>query len=286
MLLNRGDPYPDREPVQRRAFQPPKQRVRRSRGVPAWPPADWRESVPPAFVRAVISIGFLAWPSFEDRFGALSFPVTCAALTVFAALGAYVVSRTEARRSWPTMATDAVACGLLAPVIAVAARIQVAAPELGGSVRGFTAAAVALAGSFALVAIVAAATASREGGRGGIPLLTGSLMVGVALLGAERFATQDLNAGLSLAAMTAALITVLCGLMPRAFRAVLPGLGFVTVAIATAAIARDRDAGVVSDEKAVVALLVSAIAGGSLLVVPVVTARLTSDPRSGSSMQE
>lgn len=221
-------------------------------------------------------MGFLVWPAFEDRFGELSFPLTSAALAVVAGLGAYAVSQTGARRSWPVMATDALASGLLAPVIAVAARIQVAAPELGGSVENFTAASAALTGAFVLVAIVAAATAVREGERGAVALLNASLMVGVAMLGAERFATQDLNAGLSLAAMTAALMTVLVGLVPRAYRVALPGIAFIGVAMITAAIARGGEAGTVADNKAIVALAVSAIAGGSLLVIPAVTARLTS----------
>lgn len=277
------DPQTDSQGVRRRAFQPPKTREPRRR-VSEWPPADWRERVPPAFVRAIIAIGFMASPAFEDRFGDVAFPLTSLTLAVFVALGALAFSRSEARDAWPSMAADALVCAVLAPVIAVAGRLQVAAPELGGSTRGFSAAAVALVATFALVAIFAAAVAAQQSHAGGLELLTASMMVGVAMLGAERFATQELTAGLSLAAMAAALATVLDGLLPMRYRSALPPVAFTVIAIVTVGVARGGAAGTVTDSKALIALSVSAIAGGALLVIPAVAARLamntSSSPRS------
>lgn len=269
----------DSQGVRRRAFQPGKIREpRRRRG--GWPPADWRERVPPAFLRAIIAVGFLVSPAFEDRFGDGAFPLTSVALGVFAALGAMAFSRSEARNAWPPMATDALVCAILAPVIAVAGRLQVAAPELGGSTRGFSAAAAALVATFTLITIFAAIVSTRQSRPGGLELLTGSMMVAVAMLGAERFATQELTAGLSLAAMVAALVTVLDGLMPVGYRPALPPVAFIIIAITTVGIARGGEAGTVTDSKALIALLVSAIAGGALLVIPAVAARLATNNSS------
>ncbi|HEX5165961.1 MAG TPA: hypothetical protein VFV93_11240 [Thermomicrobiales bacterium] len=233
---------------------------------------DWRDRVPPALVRMLTGLTFIALPAFEIRLGGLALPVICVVLAVLNGVAGLLLGRSEAQRSWSLSATDAATLILLVPVVAVASGVEVADIRLGGATAHFAAAALAVLAVVGIVATVAMLTSVESPMSSGIALLPAALTVAAAIAAAERFAADNLGQGLTAAWMIAALATLLDGAMPVRYRPPVPPVAFAVFAIVVA-IAGSSGGADVSRSNATIAFLTTAATGAALLLVPAGTLR-------------
>ena len=235
-------------------------------------PADWRDRVPAASVRALIGATFLSLPAFDDRIGELALPAICVVLAVLTGIAAWATGHSEAQRSWSLNATDAATLALLVPVVDVASGIEVADIRLGGATGHFLAAAVAVLAMVGIVSIVAALSSVESPPSAGIALLPAALVVAAAIAAAEQFAADNLGRGLTAAWMIAALATLLDGALAPRFRSLVPPVAFAVFAIVVAA-AGSTGGAEVSRANATIAFVTTAASGAALLISPIGTMR-------------
>jgi hypothetical protein len=274
--MNAGDLQPtDRPRRERRTFNPERHERHATRrpSMPALPlPDDWRDRVPPALVRMLTGLTFIALPAFEVRLGGLALPVICVVLAVLTGIAALLLGRSEAQRSWSLNATDAATLILLVPVVAVASGIEVADIRLGGATGHFAAAAIAVLAVFGIISTVAMLASVESTSSTGIALLPAALIVAAAIAAAERFAADNLGQGLTAAWMIAALATLLDGALLHRYRALVPPVAFAVFAIIVA-IAGSSTGADVSRSNATIAFLTTAATGAALLLAPAGTLR-------------
>lgn len=234
---------------------------------------DWRDRVPPAVVRLLVGLMFVAVPGFETRLGGFALPVICVVLVSLTGAAALALGRSEAQRSWPLTATDCATILLLVPVVAVASGIEVADIRLGGALSNFVAAAIAVLAVVGIVSIVAMLASVDSPLSTGIALLPAALTVAATIAAAERFAADRLGQGLTAAWMIAALATLLDGAVAVRYRSLVPPISFAMFAIVVA-IAGSAGGTDVSSGNSAVAFLTTAVAGAALLIVPTGTERV------------
>jgi hypothetical protein len=219
-------------------------------------------------------MAFATMPALDDRFGAATLALMCAAMAALCVGSVYLVRNADVGQTWPLIATDALTLLLLVPVVAVASGIEVADAQLAGQADNFAASAVAVIAVTIIIGLTATVLSFRSPSLGQLALLPATLIVAAAIAGADRFSAGTLAQGLSVAWMVAALLTLVEGLSGAHIRPLLPASGFSIFAIAVALISRNGTAAHVSTTNAAIALIVTAIAGGVLLLVPGFSARM------------
>jgi hypothetical protein len=274
-IASMSEPNPSRRsrPHQRRAFTPPPARAaRKPRKARSWPESDWITRIPPALVRSGVALGFASLAAFEERFGGLAVPVLCFGLASACVLAVYLMRTFEIDTAWPLPAVDAVTVVMLVPVVVVASGIEVADARLGGEVMNFAAAATAVVATVCIVALLASWLTARVRELAPLAFLPAALVVAAIIAGAERFAADALAAGLSMAWMAAAVATLLDGIGGKRMRPLLPAATFALFAIAVALLGRSGTTAYVTSTNTAIALIVTALAGAALLLLPAITA--------------
>ena len=228
-------------------------------------PADWRDWLLSATVRAGIATGFLLTPSVRVQLGGAAI----AALSLFIGMlvagvvaGHWYIARRSARRD---LAADAFAVVALAPSTIVTAGIQGAEDRFGGRTAYVLAALAASVLIFAIVASLARLDDRVTFGTATVGALGGALTLAALLGNPARYTTADSWQALSIAWMVAALATLVFGVLPRKGRGILPIAVYAVFALFVVMLpvgGRAEDAGVGS-----LSMLTLVVAGAIMVLI-------------------
>jgi hypothetical protein len=194
-------------------------------------PVDWRDWIVPTLGRAAAAIGFVLLPQVEARIGDAALAAVCLAVGAVAIALAFAVWYTTAlvRRE---LIADAVSLMVLVPAAGVASGIELADARFGGRSLNFLAATLAILAIFCLSATIGSMGGSARGPVAQASALPAALVIAAVIGGAGRFSAGSLWQGVSLAWMTAAVLTLAMGVLPPARRVFVPTLGYAAFAIA------------------------------------------------------
>ena len=252
----------------RRAFKPPRQRApRRQMRPPTLNLWRFRHGFGLGIVRATCAIGFGFVPAVSDQFGDAALALVSVALAAVVAGIVVSLIRMSRRLEWPLLA-DAATLFILVPILVTASGIEVADSRFGGRGVNFFAAAMAVVLLYVIVVTIATRGWSQRGSAGQLGALPGAFSITVVLLGTANFSAGGIWRGLSIAWMSAALVTVTAMMIPARYRPVVAPLAFALFAagVVFTNTASDETASLSSGSSAIAALSAMIVAAVLILI--------------------
>ncbi len=259
------------DPVQRRAFKPPR-RKRRPRRKPTprsfsiW---DMRDGLGYGLTRAVCAIGFGSVPAVGERFGDAALAVVASGLAVMVLVIVAALLRVGRPTEWRLVA-DALTLVVLIPVLATASAIEVADARLGGRSVNFMAAAAATVLIYLIVVIAATRAGADRNASTQIGALPGALSITAILLGTSHFSAGDLWRGLTISWMAAAFVTLCAMFVSLRVRAAVAPAALALFAMAIVVLQTSANGGgTLSSESSAVAMFAVAAVAIILVLIPI-----------------
>ncbi|HUG17319.1 MAG TPA: hypothetical protein VMM78_20100 [Thermomicrobiales bacterium] len=157
----------------------------------------------------------------------------------------------------------------------MASSIGIADARIGGGAGHFAAASVVVVGATVIVAVAASAVCYRSVQTGVLAMLPAPMVVAAVIGGADRFAAGSLAQGLAIAWLATAALTLLDGVAGDELRSLVAPAGFAIFAIVMAVVARSDAPSQMSATNSALALITTALAGTTLLILPVVAGNVT-----------